>query len=60
MKLLSIIGWVIQLLLGTYCLYVLVYGFVNFAIILMFCLYTFAFVQDRIEFYNINKQSRDD
>lgn len=51
MKLLSIFGWIFQVLIGTYCLFTLVSGAIDLAIGLMFSLYTFAFIQERLEMY---------
>ena len=51
MKILSILGWILQALISIYCIFAIVAGAINLAIVLMFCLYTFAFIQEQIEFY---------
>ena len=51
MKILSILGWILQAVICIYCIFAIVAGAINLAIVLMFCLYVFAFIQERIEFY---------
>ena len=50
-KLLIILGWILQALIGAYCIFAIFSGVINLAILLMFCLYVVAFTQQQIEFY---------